>query len=43
MPWELVVALVFVDDEKETIWVTIDISGDLSGTAWWTYVLESYK
>jgi PKD repeat protein len=29
--------------EKETIWVTIDISGDQSGTAWWTMVMESVK
>jgi len=31
------------DDVKETLWVTIDISGDQNGTAWWTMVIESYK
>jgi hypothetical protein len=28
---------------KETITLTVDISADLSGTAWWTIVMESLK
>jgi len=31
------------DDQKETIWLTIDISADMSGVSWWTIVLESAK
>ena len=31
------------DAEKETLWLTIDISGAQDGTAWWTIVIESAK
>jgi PKD repeat protein len=31
------------DDEKELLWVAVDISADLSGTAWWTMRMVSYK
>ena len=30
-------------DDSEKIWLTIDISADQNGTAWWTVVLESPK
>jgi PKD repeat protein len=31
------------DAEKELLWVAVDISGDQSGTAWWTMRMVSYK